>query len=78
MIHTTSGVEVGLFTHRNLGTGLVTCRFNVDLRRILKYVSDKKKYERQPKNFDQNYKRHDISGMFDCAVIFKFALAHIT
>ena len=57
LIHTTSGVKVGLYSHKNLGTGIVTCRFNIDLKRILKYVSEKKKQDRRSNNA-----RNDISG----------------
>lgn len=47
VMHSSSGAEVGYLTHRNLGTGTVTCRFTIDLKRILYYVSEKKKADRE-------------------------------
>ena len=59
--HTSSCVKVNMHTHRHLGTGPVTSRFSIDLKRILHYVSEKKRLNRTPGESSSMEGRHDIS-----------------
>ena len=58
--HATNGAHVGYSAHNHLGTGPVTCRFTVELKNMLQFVSEKKRESIQRRNnAETNY---DISG----------------
>jgi len=61
--HATNNVKVGYSTHKHLGTGPVTCRFTVELKNMLQFVSQKKRQSVSEGNRENN---HDVSVTHIC------------
>mmetsp|Transcript_9929 Transcript_9929/g.14766 ORF Transcript_9929/g.14766 Transcript_9929/m.14766 type:complete len:881 (-) Transcript_9929:297-2939(-) len=61
--HATNNVAVGYSSHNHLGTGPVTCRFTVELKNMLQFVSQKKRQSVMEGNRENN---HDVSVTHIC------------